>query len=53
MKKDKKIINIQYLLSLFVIISTFSCNRGYGCPTNFKLSTLVSDVIYSLAQIMS
>ena|GEM_PF-1876765 len=30
------------LFTLLLSIGTMACNRGYGCPTNFKLSDLVA-----------
>ena len=39
----KKSLNI--LLACAVLALTFSCNRGYGCPSNFSFSDLITEAI--------
>lgn len=29
------------VIILFIALTGFSCNRGYGCPNNFSLDTLM------------
>lgn len=33
------------LLACAVIVLCFSCNRGYGCPTNFSFTDLITEAI--------
>jgi len=36
---------LQTLLILLAIITVSSCNRGYGCPTNFSIDEIGHQVI--------
>ena len=40
LKKDARNI-----LALLTILAVTSCNRGYGCPTNFSVEDLLVQVI--------
>lgn len=31
--------------SILVLFGASSCNRGYGCPTNFSFNEILSDVV--------
>ncbi len=33
----------------FTALSFSSCNRGYGCPTNFSLQSAVGTVVTAMA----
>jgi hypothetical protein len=37
--------SLNAVLAFALIATTFSCNRGYGCPTNFSFSDLLGDLI--------
>jgi hypothetical protein len=39
-KKSQNVV-----LACVVIALTFSCNRGYGCPSNFSFTDLIADAI--------
>lgn len=48
MKKNNRLQTLLFILAVFAFSS---CNRGYGCPTNFsidEISTLAVQVISSL-----
>lgn len=36
--------NVIFLVLLLVVAFASSCNRGYGCPTNFSLD-LIGDAV--------
>lgn len=39
MKKNNRLQTLLFLLAFFAVSS---CNRGYGCPTNFSIDDLGS-----------
>lgn len=36
---------LQFLLAFALIAMTFSCNRGYGCPSNFSFNDLIVEAV--------
>jgi hypothetical protein len=40
-------------LLLLVCASAFSCNRGYGCPTNFSLDDVFNVAVQVVVAIFS
>jgi hypothetical protein len=37
--KKKTLIWVAGIFMIVLAVSTTSCNRGYGCPTNFSLES--------------
>ena len=46
MKKNNR---LQTLLVVAAVFALSSCNRGYGCPTNFSIDDLFQIVVQSLS----
>ena len=43
--KNSKLQRIVTLIAVMVVIASFSsCNRGYGCPSNFSLETVFTSI---------
>ena len=42
MKKNNR---LQTLLLLLAVFAVSSCNRGYGCPTNFSIDEIGQIVV--------
>ncbi|HKK77802.1 MAG TPA: hypothetical protein VJ953_22180 [Saprospiraceae bacterium] len=42
MKKNNR---LQTLLLILAVFAISSCNRGYGCPTNFSIDDISNIVI--------
>ncbi len=47
MKKSLKKI-VLFAAALVVVASLSSCNRGYGCPSNFSLDSSLIDFAKSI-----
>jgi hypothetical protein len=45
-KLSKKPLNL--LAAAAIIVCFSSCNRGYGCPTNFSISDFFQDLCVAL-----
>ena len=41
MKKNNRLQNI---LIVAAVVALSSCNRGYGCPTNFSVDELIETI---------
>jgi hypothetical protein len=39
---------VRTILLAVLTIALSSCNRGYGCPTNFSLKAFIGDVFEAL-----
>jgi len=39
-------------LACVVIALTFSCNRGYGCPSNFSFTDLITEAIKAILSLL-
>lgn len=51
MNSSKRHRLLTVVIILIVAFTGFSCNRGYGCPNNFSLDTLV-DLVSALASLL-
>lgn len=49
MKKARFSTMVKLFGAAIVMMSISSCNRGYGCPSNFSLESSIGDVISVLA----
>ncbi|MCB0553361.1 MAG: hypothetical protein KDD02_07400 [Phaeodactylibacter sp.] len=44
--KSKNLRRISTIAAILAIVTVFSsCNRGYGCPSNFSLNEVLSTVV--------
>jgi hypothetical protein len=50
MKKGFKFLRFAALLSVVLVMS--SCNRGTGCPNNFKLGSALEGILSSLTSFL-
>lgn len=44
--------SLNFLLVFALIALTFSCNRGYGCPTNFSLNDLIAEAVKTVFSLL-
>lgn len=50
-----KKLSLARLLPVFAIVASFalsSCNRGYGCPTNFSVNDNLIDVVTGIVHLL-
>ena len=50
-----KKLSLARLLPLFIVLvslSVSSCNRGYGCPTNFSVNDTFLEVVTGIVQLL-
>lgn len=44
--------SLKSLLVFALIALTFSCNRGYGCPTNFSFNDLIAEAVKTVFSLL-
>ncbi|MEZ5044468.1 MAG: hypothetical protein R2828_31530 [Saprospiraceae bacterium] len=49
--KSRKFKQLLSLFTFLMVFSTFtSCNRGYGCPSNFSMNETVVQIVKVVVQ---
>lgn len=44
--------SLNSLLVVALIAVSFSCNRGYGCPSNFSFSDLIAEAVKTVFSLL-